>query len=255
MSMINQKVIPTAEPFLFPGNEIGCLLVHGFTGTPKEMRWLGEHLSQSNYTVLGIRLNGHATQPSDMMRTHWEDWLLSVEDGLHLLRCSCKKIFVIGLSMGGILSTIAASRFPVDGVALLSTPYQLPQDWRLKFLHILKFIVPEIEKGESDWVDPDIDSIHKNYPKYPTVSIGELSKAISKMHRSAPQVKVPVLLMQSKGDATVPVEHVQKHYADLGSQDKEIILIENSGHVITEDVDREVVFENITRFIKRNTIE
>jgi len=40
-------IIPTAEPFYFPGNKIGCLLVHGFTGTPKEMRWMGEYLGSS----------------------------------------------------------------------------------------------------------------------------------------------------------------------------------------------------------------
>ena len=59
-------IIPTAEPFYLPGNNIGCLLVHGFTGAPKEMRWMGEFLGNQGYTVLGIRLAGHATTPEDM---------------------------------------------------------------------------------------------------------------------------------------------------------------------------------------------
>jgi len=46
-------IIPTAEPFFLPGNRVGCLLVHGFTGAPKEMRWMGEFLNQQGYTVLG----------------------------------------------------------------------------------------------------------------------------------------------------------------------------------------------------------
>ena len=29
------------EPFYFPGNKTGCLLIHGFTGSPGEMRPLG----------------------------------------------------------------------------------------------------------------------------------------------------------------------------------------------------------------------
>ena len=49
-------IIPTAEPFFFPGNRIGCLLVHGFTGAPKEMRWMGEYLNQQGYTVGRIGL-------------------------------------------------------------------------------------------------------------------------------------------------------------------------------------------------------
>ena len=80
------QIIPTAEPFFFAGKganaKIGCLVTHGFTGAPKEMRWLGEYLNHQGYTVCGIRLNGHATKPEDMVRSHWQDWLLSVEDGL-----------------------------------------------------------------------------------------------------------------------------------------------------------------------------
>jgi carboxylesterase len=49
-------IIPSAEPFYFPGGKTGCLLVHGFTGSPKEMRWMGEYLAGQGYTVLGVRL-------------------------------------------------------------------------------------------------------------------------------------------------------------------------------------------------------
>ncbi len=99
------QIIPTAEPFHFAGKganaKIGCLVTHGFTGAPKEMRWLGEYLNRQGYTVCGIRLNGHATKPEDMVRSHWQDWLLSVEDGYDLLHSCTEKVFLLGLSMGG----------------------------------------------------------------------------------------------------------------------------------------------------------
>jgi carboxylesterase len=93
-------IIPTAEPFYYPGNKIGCLLVHGFTGSPKEMHWMGEYLESQGYTVLGIRLAGHATCLEDMSRMTWQDWATSVEDGYHLLKGCVDRIFIIGLSMG-----------------------------------------------------------------------------------------------------------------------------------------------------------
>ncbi len=43
----------------------GCLLLHGFTGTPKEMRMLGDSLASDGHTVLAPRLFGHATDPED----------------------------------------------------------------------------------------------------------------------------------------------------------------------------------------------
>ena len=59
------QIIPTTEPFFFQGDSSkpACLLIHGFTGTPKEMRWMGEYLFRQGYTCLGIRLAGHATRP------------------------------------------------------------------------------------------------------------------------------------------------------------------------------------------------
>src|SRR5512138_404096 len=97
------QLIPTAEPFLLLGEapKPACLLIHGFTGTPKEMRWLGEFLNSHGYTCLGIRLTGHATDPQDMIRSNWTDWTACVEDGYQLLRCLSERIILVGLSMGG----------------------------------------------------------------------------------------------------------------------------------------------------------
>ena len=116
------SIIPSAEPFFFPGastvatgtsHTTGVLLAHGFTGAPKEMRWMGEYLAQEGYPCLGVRLAGHATCPEDMIRSTHADWLASVEDGYHLLRGVCEQVVLAGLSMGGVLSLISATRLPV----------------------------------------------------------------------------------------------------------------------------------------------
>jgi len=78
--------IPSAEPFLHVGDRVGCLIVHGFTGTPYEMRPLGDYLFEEGHTVLGVRLAGHATDPTDLSRIRWRDWLMTIEDGLNLLK-------------------------------------------------------------------------------------------------------------------------------------------------------------------------
>ena len=49
-------IIKNAEPFFFPGNTTGCLLIHGFSSSPREMQPLGDFLAGKEYTVLGIRL-------------------------------------------------------------------------------------------------------------------------------------------------------------------------------------------------------
>ena len=253
------QIIPTAEPFFFPGEgknaRIGCLVIHGFTGTPKEMRWMGEYLNKDGYTVCGIRLAGHATRPEDMIRSRYSDWLLSVEDGYNLLRTCTEQIFLLGLSMGGILSLITASMFPVQGVVAMSTPYKLPDDPRLKYIKILSKIKPYMPKGKnepgSDWFDKAAFAQHMDYEKYPVRSVAELKELMGIMHDSLPQVKAPALLIYSHDDHSLSEGDMDSIQERLGSQDKQKLWVEGGGHVITEEPTRTVVFKTAVDFIKR----
>ena len=99
------EVMSGAEPFYFEGNEVGCLVSHGFTGTTQSMRFLGEFLArEGGLTVVGPRLKGHGTTPEDMAQATAEDWIRSVEGAMDTLRQRCSRIFVTGLSMGGTLA-------------------------------------------------------------------------------------------------------------------------------------------------------
>ena len=150
---MEKLTIPTAEPFFFPGGKTGYVLVHGFTGSPKEMRLMGDYLNGNGVTVIGIRLAGHATQMSDMVRTRWRDWLISVEDGINLLSDFCDSIFVAGLSMGGILALMAASRYTIDGVIAMSAPYTISNDWRSKLAKQISPFMPFVKKEQGDTID------------------------------------------------------------------------------------------------------
>jgi carboxylesterase len=249
--MPDQLIIPTAEPFLFPGSKTGCLLIHGFTGTPKEMRWMGEYLSQLGHTVLGIRLAGHATQPADLMRTRWWDWLASVEDGIHFLKNNVEHIFVVGLSMGGVLALLSAGRYPITGAVAMSTPYALPPDWRLPYLRWISWLEPEIDKGPPDWRDLDASKEHVTYPRYPTRGLAELNDLLAEMRAVLPGINVPVLLMHSRQDTGVKPHNMEKIFERLGSMDKDMFWLENSGHVITREPERLTVFKKAAGFIDR----
>jgi carboxylesterase len=244
-------IIPTAEPFFFPGNRTGCLLVHGFTGAPKEMRWMGEYLNQQGYSVLGVRLAGHATLPQDILRTRWQDWLTSVEDGYDLLKGCTDQIFVIGLSLGGILTLLFSSQFPVSGLVSMSAPYAIPNDPRLPLIRLLIPVLPWINKGEPDWHNPEAAKDHVEYPKMPTRGILQLLDLIAVMRTSLPKIQAPALIIHSKHDGSVPPANAEQILAALGSRDKQLLWVENSGHVITREPDRLVAFQATDEFIRR----
>ena len=252
------QIIPTAEPFLFLGNpsKPACLLIHGFTGTPKEMRWMGEYLNRQGYTCLGLRLAGHATHPEDMIRSRWTDWAASVEDGYHLLYSLTNDIFLIGLSMGGVLSLLMSTQLDVKGVIAMSTPSRLPTDYPIWFLKLVSLVIRFQPKSKeppgSGWFDKTAYQDHVAYAKNPVRSAAELKKLILEMHTALPKVNVPVLLMHSKDEKYVLSENMESIYAGLvNASDKTKLMITGSGHVLPRDASREQVFQFAVAFIQR----
>ena len=113
------------KEFFHKGNNIGVLLIHGYTATPAQMIPLGDMLKAQGYTVLSILLPGHGTIVEDMEKSSWKEWLKASRDGFHRLALSCDKVFVGGISMGGLLALILASEIPITGVFTMAAAYQL----------------------------------------------------------------------------------------------------------------------------------
>jgi len=251
-------IIPTAEPFLFLGDSAkpACLLIHGFTGTPKEMRWMGEYLHRQGYTCLGIRLAGHATHPEDMVRSRWTDWTASVEDGYNLLCGVAEDIFLVGLSMGGVLSLLMSTRLNVSGVISMSSPARLPTDYPIWFLQLISLFIKHRPKTNeppgSGWFDKTAYQDHIAYGKNPVRSSAELKKLILEMRAALPRVTVPVLLMHSRDEKYVLPDNMEYIYEHLvKASDKTKLHITGSGHVLPRDASREQVFQSAVEFIQR----
>ena len=220
------------------------------------MRWMGEYLNQQGYTCLGIRLAGHATQPEDMIRSKYTDWMTSVEDGYHLLCGITDNIFLAGLSMGGILALLMSTQLKVKGVIGMSTPHGLPRDYPIWFLQaasiVVKFRPKSREKPGSSWFDKDAYKEHISYPRNPVRSTAELKKLILEMRAALPEINIPVLLIHSKDDTYVLPENMESIYTGLvNARDKTKLSITGSGHVVTRDAAREQVFKSTVEFIQR----
>jgi carboxylesterase len=253
---MSQQLMKTGEPYFYLGGEVGCLLIHGFTATPKEMSYLAQYLAEQGLTVLGIRLAGHATQPKDMARMKYQDWITSVENGYKLLKPLCKKIIVIGLSMGGALTLTFSSFNDVDGVIAMDTPYRLStspmyDQFRLIFSKLFSKFVPYLKKGPADWFHPERFSERISYDVNPTASGAELIKLLQILRVQIPKITAPTLIIHSIDDDYVVPENSEMIFNELTTSSKELFYIEESSHVITEDGNFEILFPKVYDFIKK----
>ena len=258
--MTNTRLImPGAEPYLFSRGPQACLIVHGFNSSTRENRDMGRYLADQGFTVLGIRLPGHATTPADMRRARWTDWLAAVEDGFSLLKGSSERIFIMGQSLGGVLTMTAAARYPFDGVIGISTPFGLLDGWQARLARpgLIKFIslfVKEIKKpplsDNTDELDERAPGVDLDpYPRYVTRALAEVLELVQVMQSGLPQIHAPLLLIQGKHDTVVEKNAIQLFGERVASTRKESLWLENTGHGVTLGPEREIAFSAISEFI------
>jgi carboxylesterase len=236
-----------AEPFLLLGGDQGVLLIHGFTGSPAEVRLLGEYLHNKGFTVFAPRLCGHGTTVQDMSKTKWSHWYSAVEDGYHILKSLCKSINVVGLSMGGLLALKLGAEYSVDKLVSLSTPIYIV-DKRVNMLPMYRMFREYVPKKRKVFMDID-PQYSVGYNATPLSSLSSLVELIQHVDMLLPSITVPLLIMQARSEHTVQPRSASYIYDKVGSKEKKLVWLEKSGHIVTLDVDRKQVFREIMEWI------
>ncbi len=245
-------ILEGAEPFFYKGGPLGCLLVHGFTASPEEMRLLGEHLANEGHTVHGVRLAGHGTTVEDMAATRWPQWAASVTAGAHRLAGESQRLVIIGLSMGGALALLLAARLGAAGVVALAAPYEVPDErYRQHRLlaRALAAFQPLRPKSKGMWFNPQAAAGRVAYAHNPLPSVIQLDKLLAETRRQLPRLEVSVRLIYSADDTYVPPHHGERILASLGSPRKELLQVAGCNHILTRDGDTQKVFTLVSEFI------
>jgi len=247
--------VALGDPFDLVGDgAIGAVLVHGFTGSPYEMQYLGEQLARAGITVHGLRLPGHGTTIEDLDRTTWEDWAEAVEDAYDSLRLMCGQVAVVGQSLGGLLSLhLAAKRPDVAAVAALATPLWLEglgakvADWAAR--GALRWpAIPKLVR--TDVRDPRVRRENPCYDAIPTRALGELARFMKLVSGELPQVRQPVLVLHARKDHTAPVACAGR----IAERTRAVRtrILPRSYHLIAADVERDIVAAEVIDFIRRH---
>ncbi len=255
------QIMSGAEPFFYRGGAVGCLCLHGFTASPAEIRWLGEHLGQQGLTVYGPRLPGHGTHHRDLALTRWQEWYMGALDGYMLLRAQCEQVYVVGHSMGGMLALLLAAHQALDGVAALAAPIvfhsrMMAQSRWIKY--VLPFTDQTDRSGLPDIVreeqarrgEPTLGRVR--YNMWPTSAVAELYALANVVYQHLPQITAPLLLVNSAGDKTVSLENRDVIAARVKSKIIECQTLQISNHILPQDVERETVFAWVSDFIQQN---
>ncbi len=235
------------SPWRIGHGQRGALLIHGFAGTPPELRRLGERLAASGYRCHGPLLAGHGTAPEELRRTSWRDWVASARAALEVLRTESASIAVCGQSAGGAIALhLAATEPDIDAVACLATPLRLAARglWLLPAAkHLYRWHIPGSEidlyrlRGmEELW----------SYRRRSTSAIHELLRLCATVGDELVAVRAPVLILHGERDTVVePSNAAEIERRLLSSPAVRRRTFPRSGHGLSVDIDRDEVERDV----------
>lgn len=236
------------EPLVIEKGEEAILVVHGFTGSPSELYPFCNFMADNNYSINCILLPGHGTSHLELEECNWEEWYQAVEDEYEAMLKKYKKVYLAGLSMGGVLCLNLASKRKVDGIIALASGVRL-KDWRVPLIPIIKLFTKRIPKTNNSYArGPDRNRFAYEYNSAtPTIELVKLNKSVE---NDLGKITSPLLLIHSKNDIVIPYSNVVLISSKVKSENIKIVTLNKAGHIITLSDEKDVVYKESLAFLK-----
>jgi carboxylesterase len=244
---VRPKYIEGGEPFALGEGDAGVLAFHGFTGSPFEVRALGDLLHDKGFGVLATPIAGHATDVDDLEKTTADDYLREAERAFDEAAQRFARVYVVGLSLGGTLALHLGANKPAAGLVTISAPV---------FLYpAVSATLPLIEQWLPRLRTPaNFAAWQGNVVGYTSMTIGSarvLIDVLEHVRAELPDVKAPLLVIQSTRDLTVPVESAREIYERTSSDVKRLELVDAGSHLMTIEPNLSLIDAIIVDFLKR----
>ena len=173
-----------------------ALLVHGFTGTPWEMRPLADFLADAGIASLAVRLPGHGSTPEDLAGRRWQEWLHSVDQGYRILSSEYRSVFGMGMSTGCLLLLALAANERFSGLVLFS-PYLRIRHRLAPYAGWVRWLRPYYLKESGE------DFQLRYYARKPVAGIHQINLLIKSLRRRLADITCPVMAFNGEDDRTV----------------------------------------------------
>lgn len=202
------------------------LLIHGFAGGSYDYGDLANDLQlYRNFDVFTFTLPGH--DKFIINKVTKNDWIKAAEDQIEkIISHGYKDIYIIGHSMGGVLASYLASKYPKVKKLVLAAPafkYFSFKDDKLDIIDSLK-IVPKLFK------DYDSETVISRVLKVPILTIKEFISLVDSHTEDVKKITVPTLILHGANDEIVPEDSVNYVYDNIASKSVKLVELENLTH-------------------------
>ncbi len=246
------KPVDTSAFEMIPPNYDGraaALCLHGLTGTPYEMRPIAEALLTLGIRCVGPVMAGHGSTAAELAKTSHLDWVELARAELSKLRATSQRVYLTGLSLGGLVTLALAAQNLADAVAVLATPLRMALPVRLAIPWV-KYVVPMLKiKGETDIRNAEARARHPSYEAFPLASVHEAMKLQKIVRRGLPKITAPTFVAHGALDQLATPKSAHEIFSEVNTSKRVLHIGPRSGHVISVDHDGPAVAKAIASFL------
>ncbi len=258
------------RPFDEGSGERSALLIHGFMGTPAEMRPLAKSLRSIGYRSVGPLLPGFGERISELPEVGRSDWLSEASSQWDAVHGNGAPSVLIGFSMGGAIAIHLAHRRPPDRLILVAPLWKLlGGDPKLRLLPLVKRFVssvkpfagadlsdPEIRRffneamPDLDLDDPVVQQHLRTEVELPTSTLDELRQMADQSGELIADITVPTLILQGVNDQSVRASDTRELSRRMG---RNVRLVELPGDHMLVSSEKETwqfVQETVIDFVR-----
>ncbi|MBB5173466.1 alpha/beta hydrolase [Texcoconibacillus texcoconensis] len=238
------------QPFTFEGdNGRAVLLLHGFTGNSADVRMMGRFLQKRGYTCHAPQYQGHGVPPEELVKSGPDDWWQDVVNGYEKLKeMGFEEVAVAGLSLGGVFSLKIGYTLPVKGIIPMCAPVKIDTEK-------LTAGVKEYAKGFKEWEKKTKEQIQEEMATFEQLpleeTINSLEDLVKNVRENIDMIYTPTFVVQGRHDEMIGTESADIIHEQIETDEKQIKLYEESGHVITLDKEKEQLHQDVYAFLEQ----
>ncbi len=222
------------------------LVIHGFAGGVYDQEYLTHRLELiNNFDVFTFTLPGH--DGDFKKKITYKDWIKKVDSEMEfLISNGYKKIYVIGHSMGGVLASYVASKYPqVKKLVLVAPAFRISGFESSKFnINTALTSTPKI------FEEYGAGLVTNRLLKLPANCYIEFFKVVKELQDSIKDVTAPTLILRGTSDFIVPQESVEYAYSSVKNNLKKLVMLEKTTHDVFRENKKGQATDLIIEFFK-----
>lgn len=234
---------PIFYPAAKPTSTHAVLMLHGFTGSPLDLRKLTKFLKNQGCACYAPIYRGHGLGAEALMQTNVDWWWQDALNAYDFLKSHhYKYISVIGHSMGGVFALRLAQQFSLASVTTMCSPiYKRPiDDLKSRLINYAQEYKKFEQKSDQQIAQEVADFAASDFSL-----LTDLSNFTDLTGQQLSQVTCPVQVLQGELDGECYKDSAAVIYQRVSSDRREIKTYPDSGHMLMQEADHHQVFRDI----------